>query len=123
MVSLPGPTGRIFVWGWIPWIYAVSNRMPAGRFVALGSASCIEPSSQDTLLRDLEAHPPAVLIVETPTTPAALLEFLRRHHYQHAVTTGVDLWILQAYPGIFSRPVDGALSPRRDPDISSRRRR
>ena len=94
--SHSAPTDRIFVWGWIPWIYTLSNRMPAGRFVALGSAYYIEPSSQDTLLHDLEAHPPAVLIVETPTTPAALLEFLRRHHYQHAVTTGVDLWILQA---------------------------
>jgi len=89
------PSDRIFVWGWIPWIYTLSDRMPAGRFVALGSAYYVEPSSQDMLLRDLEAHPPAVLIVETPATPEALLEFLRRHHYQRAVTTSVDLWVLQ----------------------------
>jgi len=101
--SHSAPSDRIFVWGWIPWIYTLSNRMPAGRFVALGSAYYVEPSSQDTLLRDLEAHPPAVLIVATPGTPEALLEFLRRHHYQHPVTAGVDLWILQTQAQVVTR--------------------
>jgi len=36
-----------------------------------------------------------VLIVETRTTPGALLDFLRLHHYRHAATTSVDLWVLQ----------------------------
>jgi hypothetical protein len=86
---------RVYVWGWIPWIYTLSNRAPAGRYVALDSAYYVEPSAQATLLHDLEAHPPAVLIVETRTTPEALLDFLGRHHYQHAASEGVDLWVLQ----------------------------
>ena len=91
--SVPGD--RVYVWGWIPWIYALSNRAPAGRFVALDSAYYIEPSAQGTLLRDLEAHPPEALIVDTRATPGALLDFLRLHHYQHDGTTSVDLWVLQ----------------------------
>lgn len=86
---------RVYVWGWIPWIYTLSNRTPAGRFVALDSAYYVEPSAEGTLLRDLAAHTPTVLIVETSTTPGALLDFLRLHHYQHAATMGLDLWVLQ----------------------------
>jgi len=93
--SHSAPDDRVYVWGWIPWIYTLSNRTPAGRFVALDSAYYVEPSAQETLLHDLEAHLPTVLIVETQTTPGALLDFLRLHHYQHAATTSVDLWVLQ----------------------------
>ena len=60
--------------------------------MALDSAYYIELSAQVTLLRDLEAHPPAVLIVETCNAPQALLDFLRRHHYRRSV--GGDLWFL-----------------------------
>ena len=63
--------------------------------MALDSAYYLEPSAQGTLLHDLEAHPPTVLIVETSTTPGALRDFLRLHHYQHAATPSVDLWVLQ----------------------------
>src|SRR5713101_5093501 len=97
--SHSAPGDRVYVWGWIPWIYTLTNRTPAGRFVALDSAYYLEPSAQGTLLHDLEAHPPTVLIVETRTPPGALLDFLRLHHYQHAATTGVDLWVLLEYPG------------------------
>src|SRR5713101_2052281 len=93
--SHSAPGDRVYVWGWIPWIYTLSNRTPAGRFVALDSAYYVEPSAQGTLLHDLEAHPPAVLIVETRTMPGALLDFLRLHHYQHAATPSVDLWVRQ----------------------------
>lgn len=94
--SHSAPGDRVFVWGWIPWIYSLSNRMPAGRFVALDSAYYVEPSAQVTLLGDLEAHPPTVLIVETHPTPGALVDFLQRHRYQR-VDTGVggdDYWVL-----------------------------
>jgi hypothetical protein len=90
--SHSAPGDRVYVWGWIPWIYSLSNRMPAGRFVALDSAYYVEPSAQVTLLRDLQAHPPAVLIVETRNAPQALLDFLRRHHYRRS--EGGDLWVL-----------------------------
>src|SRR6266853_4985138 len=93
--SHSAPGDRVYVWGWIPWIYTLSSRTPAGRFVALDSAYYVEPSAQGTLLHDLEAHPPPVVIVETRTTPGALLDFLRLHHYRHAATTSVDLWVLQ----------------------------
>jgi hypothetical protein len=93
--SHSAPGDRVYVWGWIPWIYTLSNRAPAGRFVALDSAYYVEPSAQRALLGDLQAHPPTALIVETPTTPEALLDFLERHHYQHAVTNNVNLWVLQ----------------------------
>ena len=93
--SHSAPGDRVYVWGWIPWIYTLSNRTPAGRFVALDSAYYVEPSAQGTLLHDLEAHPPEALIVDTCTTPRALLDFLRLHNYQHDTTTDVDLWVLQ----------------------------
>jgi hypothetical protein len=93
--SHSAPGDRVYVWGWIPWIYTLSNRTPAGRFVALDSAYYVEPSAQETLLHDLEARPPAALIVDTGTTPGALLDFLRLHHYLHVVTNNVDLWVLQ----------------------------
>ncbi len=94
--SHSAPGDRVFVWGWIPWIYTLSNRMPAGRFVALDSAYYVEPSAQITLLGDLEAHPPTVLIVETHPTPGALVDFLQRHRYQRVVTgvAGDDYWVL-----------------------------
>lgn len=93
--SHSAPGDSVYVWGWIPWIYTLSNRSPAGRYVALDSAYYLEPSAQRTLLHDLEVHLPTVLIVETRTTPKALLDFLGRHHYRHAATEGVDLWVLQ----------------------------
>ncbi len=67
--------------------------------MALDSAYYVEPSAEGTLLRDLETHRPTVLIVETGTTPGALLDFLQRHHYQHDATRGVDLWVLQESSG------------------------
>jgi hypothetical protein len=97
VVTHSAPGDRIFVWGWVPWIYSLSNRMPAGRFVALDSAYYVEPSAQVTLLGDLEAHPPTVLVVEAHPAPGALLNFLQRHRYQRVVT-GVgkdDFWVLQ----------------------------
>ena len=93
-VSAPGE--RVFVWGWIPWVYVLSNRMPAGRYVALNSAYYIDSSAQSTLLSDLEAHPPAVLIVNTSPTPQVLVDFLRQHRYRRLVTAAgqADYWLL-----------------------------
>jgi hypothetical protein len=92
--SAPGE--RVFVWGEIPWIYTLSNRMPAGRYVALNAAYYVDRSAEVTLLGELEAHPPVVLIVETHPTPEALLEFLVRHRYQRVVAGvgGVEYWVL-----------------------------
>ena len=94
--SLSAPGDRVFVWGWISWVYALSNRMPAGRYVALDSAYYVDPSAQSNLLGDLEAHPPKVLIVETKATPQALVDFLLQHRYQRVVTAvgGSDYWVL-----------------------------
>jgi len=87
---------RVFVWGSIPWAYVLSNRMPAGRYVTLNSAYYVDQTAEATLFSDLEARPPAVLIVEVHPTPQALLDFLQRHGYQRVVkrVAGEDYWLL-----------------------------
>jgi hypothetical protein len=98
--SHSSPGDRVFAWGSIPWAYVLSNRMPAGRYVTLNSAYYLDHSAQVTLLGDLDAHPPAVLIVEAHPTPEALLEFLGRHRYQRFANgvAGDDYWLLPKAP-------------------------
>jgi hypothetical protein len=78
------PEDRLFVWGFAPQIYALSERRPASRFnfctflvglvpgvkVAVETAPQYEvPGAWDKLRRDFEAHPPAYVIDATRYRP------------------------------------------------------
>jgi hypothetical protein len=88
------PGQRVFVWGAVPWVYALSNRLPAGRYVTLNSAYYLDPEAETKLLRDLAHHPPAVLVVDHPPPPDLwlLLHSLRYRVIPQGVA-GDDYWL------------------------------
>jgi hypothetical protein len=90
--SAPGQ--RVFVWGTVHWAYALSDRLPAGRYVALNPAFSLDPASHELLLQDLAAHPPAVLVATMPP-PSDLRAWLERLHYAKAPgrVGGSPYWI------------------------------
>ena len=73
-----GPKDRIYVWGYNPEIYAISQRLPATRFLyntfvtglipwtnldALKNTDyAVVPGAREALLADWQAHPPAVVV-------------------------------------------------------------
>ena len=85
---------RVFVWGTVHWAYALSDRLPAGRFVSLNTAFSLEPHNQDLLFGDLSARPPAVLVVTTPPPPA-LSAWLGDRHYARGPSevAGYPYWV------------------------------
>jgi Dolichyl-phosphate-mannose-protein mannosyltransferase len=93
------PGDRVFVWGTVHWAYALSDRRPAGRYVSLNSAYSVDPGSQQRLLAELTAHPPAVFVADI-ALPAPALDFLQRRHYQLLAGAGGgdDAWIAPGTP-------------------------
>ena len=85
---------RVFVWGTAHWAYALSGRMPAGRFVTLNTAFSLDRQNQTLLFGDLSAHPPAVLVATLPPPPA-LSTWLADRHYVRAPTevAGHPYWV------------------------------
>ncbi len=77
------PTDRIFVWGYSPGIYLMSQRLPSTRFIytnyltglipwtnldpLVDTTYAVVPGAWDRLAEDLSRHPPA-LIVDTMST-------------------------------------------------------
>jgi hypothetical protein len=99
------PGQPVFVWGTVHWAYALSDRVPAGRYVSLGSAYYIDKANERRLLDDLAAHLPAVLVVDAPPPPA-LWDLLHRNNYaviSHGVD-GEDYWLA---PWVDQRCVHG----------------
>jgi uncharacterized membrane protein (DUF441 family) len=90
--STPGQ--RVFVWGTVHWSYALSDRLPAGRYVSLNSAYSLDPAAEQLLLGDLTAHPPAVLVAAM-SPPAVLLDWLQRHGYTRSSgeVAGYPYWL------------------------------
>jgi Dolichyl-phosphate-mannose-protein mannosyltransferase len=88
------PGDRVFVWGIVHWAYAVSDRLPAGRYVSLNPAYAVDPGAQPRLIAELTEHPPAVLIADV-ALPAPALDLLQRLHYQRlaGAAAGADAWI------------------------------
>jgi hypothetical protein len=88
------PGDRVFVWGTVHWAYALSDRVPAGRYVSLNSAYSVDKGSQQRLVAELAAHPPAVLIDDIGLPPPAL-DLLHSLHYQRlpGAAAGDDAWI------------------------------
>ncbi len=88
------PRDRVFVWGTIHWSYALSDRLPAGRYVSLNSAYQVDPHAEPRLLSELRTRPPAVLIVDIPLVPA-LADLLQQLRYRRlpGAAGGDDAWV------------------------------
>jgi hypothetical protein len=92
------PGERVFVWGDAsPWVYAFADRLPAARFIWMGSAYRLYPQGESLLLSDLTRTPPAALIaLQAPS--AALADLLNRRGYRQQATPYGTLWIRAAQP-------------------------
>ncbi len=88
------PRDRVFVWGTIHWSYALSDRLPAGRYVSLNSAYQVDPHAEPRLLSELRPRPPAVLVVDIPLVPA-LADLLQQLRYRRlpGAAGGDDAWV------------------------------
>jgi hypothetical protein len=88
------PGQRVFVWGTIHWSYALSGRMPAGRYVSLNSAYQVDRHAEPRLISELTARPPAVLVADAPLAPgvSGLLARLRYRRLP-AAAAGDDAWV------------------------------
>ena len=93
-----GPGQRVFVWGTVHWAYALSDRLPAARYVSLNTAYSLDPRSERVLVQDLATHPPAVLVAAMDPPPG-LLAWLEDRHYARAVgdVAGYPYW---SAPGV-----------------------
>ncbi|HKR98360.1 MAG TPA: hypothetical protein VJU79_02485 [Candidatus Dormibacteraeota bacterium] len=61
---------RVFVWGRVPWAYALSGRLPAGQYVTLNAAYIVDPGAEPRLISQLQAHRPVVMVVQGSAPPA-----------------------------------------------------
>ena len=88
------PRDRVFVWGTIHWSYALSDRLPAGRYVSLNSAYQVDPHAEARLIGELTARPPAVLVEDIPLAPG-VIDLLRRLGYRRlpGAAAGDDAWV------------------------------
>jgi hypothetical protein len=76
---------RVFVWGRVPWAYALSARLPAGRYVSLNASYALDPGSQERLIDELAGEPPAVLVALDPL-PAQVTGMVEGLGYREIVT-------------------------------------
>jgi len=63
------PGDPVYVWGTVHWSYALSDRVPAGRYASLNAAFLVDPGAQRRLVAELTAHPPSVLVVDVELPP------------------------------------------------------
>jgi hypothetical protein len=85
---------RIFVWGRMPWAYALSGRLPSGEYVTLDAAYRVDPGAQARLLAQLNASPPTVLVA-IDALPAPLQTALARLGYTNrpGSIAGTEYWL------------------------------
>ncbi len=76
-----GAADRVYVWGRLPWVYALSKRLPAGRYTSLNSSYTLDPGAQPLLIAELRAGPPVVLVALDPL-PREITTLLRTKHYR-----------------------------------------
>jgi len=105
---------RIFVWGFLPMIYELSDRSPASRFVynIPQRTKWSSHFARNTLMKDLDRNRPAVIVVEHEDrvpfvmgnnmdsaevlTKFEALKKLISTSYRHEISTGnLDLFILE----------------------------
>ena len=93
------PGDRVFVWGTVHWSYALSDRLPAGRYVSLNTAYLVDPGSERRLVSELAAHPPVVLVVDSPLpTPVQALLVRLGDRRVSGLAGGDDVWLAPAVP-------------------------
>lgn len=76
---------RVFVWGRVPWGYALSARLPAGRYVSLNVSYALDPGAQARLIGELARDPPAVLVA-LDALPPQVTDMVERLGYREIVT-------------------------------------
>ncbi len=88
------PGDRVFEWGTLHWTYALSDRLPAGRYVSLNTAFVVDRSAEPRLIKELAAHPPVVLVVDIPLPPP-LLDLVHAGGYVllRGAAAGDDVWV------------------------------
>lgn len=74
------PADHVFVWGRVPWVYALSARFPAGRYTSLNSSYTLDPGARPLLIGELRADPPAVLVAIEPLPPEVTSLLLQKHY-------------------------------------------
>ena len=90
------PGDRVFVWGTIHWSYALSDRLPAGRYVSLNSAFVVDRRAEPRLIKELASNRPVVLVVDVPL-PAPVLDMVQGGGYVllRGAAGGDDVWVLE----------------------------
>jgi hypothetical protein len=92
--SHSAPGDSVFVWGALPWAYALSARMPAGRYVTLNAAYAVDPGAQDLLLTELMQHSPRVLVALVPLPPAVVAMLRAQRFAEQAPAPGGEVvWL------------------------------
>ncbi len=88
------PSDAVFVWGRLPWVYALSHRLPAGRYTSLNSSYALDPHARPLLISQLRAHPPAVLVALDPLPPE-ITDMLRALRYKRVARRAgeEDCWV------------------------------
>jgi hypothetical protein len=91
------PAQRVFVWGRVPWAYALSARLPSGRYTSLNSSYTLDPGARRRLISELRAHLPAVLVAFDPL-PGAVTAMLHQQHYRRlpGQVEGEVTWVAPA---------------------------
>lgn len=75
------PSDRLFIWGDAPFIYALSNRLPVGRFTA--AYHIVDFNGYDETINKIKAYlPPVIVYYPQPSRPFAKLDdILARYYY------------------------------------------
>ncbi len=71
--------GTLFVWGDEPWLYVLSDRRPAGKYVNLNSAWKLEPRAQADAVGFVRGRRPEYLVVEAKP-PSDLTRLLSQQY-------------------------------------------
>lgn len=79
--SVTMPTERIFIWGDQPSIYALSRRMPVGRFTTAYHVADFDPTQEETMKAISESRPRIIIWMNNQDRPFPVLAQLLAHEY------------------------------------------
>lgn len=89
------PTDPIFVWGDAAFVYVLSNRPPATKFIQAHHLTTIDPKNYDYIISRLERLQPKYILISRPVHfPFPALESLVAKSYR-LVATFQDLYVYQ----------------------------
>jgi hypothetical protein len=83
--------GTLFVWGDEPWLYVLSDRRPAGKYVNLNSAWKLEPRAQADAFGFVRGRRPEYLVV-AGKPPSDLMRLIAQQYDRLAFMPGP--WIV-----------------------------